>query len=362
MLLTKEVEVIPSGKMIKYYKDKGYNAKYHEPLIVKVEDLPSGSHARVKILCDMCKENIAYANYYDYNKVVGRSGEYVCKRCSYEKIKSTNLSRYGVENYGQTKECREKMTETKIRKYGENYGSYIMEKASKTFYERTGYKRPSQSPEVRRKMIKTSIERYGCENPAQSSEVKEKMAKTCLERYNCLRPAQSPTIKEKIAQTLYRNGSVATSKQQLYLFNLYNQNEHVFLNYPISHFNADICIPEEKLDIELDCGGHNLSVKIGQLTQEEFDQKEIMRNNIIKREGYKQMRIISTKDLLPSDAILLQMLSETKQYFINNPSHSWIEYDIDTSTLRNAENKEGVLYDFGELRKINKVTKFESIA
>ena len=40
MLLTKEVEVKPRGKMIQYYKDKGYDAKYSQPLIVKVEDLP----------------------------------------------------------------------------------------------------------------------------------------------------------------------------------------------------------------------------------------------------------------------------------------------------------------------------------
>lgn len=39
MLITKEVEVNPSGKSIQYYRNLGYDAKYHEPLIVKVEDL-----------------------------------------------------------------------------------------------------------------------------------------------------------------------------------------------------------------------------------------------------------------------------------------------------------------------------------
>lgn len=28
MILTKEVEVKPTGKMLKYYRDKGYDAKY----------------------------------------------------------------------------------------------------------------------------------------------------------------------------------------------------------------------------------------------------------------------------------------------------------------------------------------------
>lgn len=40
MILTKEVEVKPSGKSIQYYRDLGYNAEYHKPLMVNVEDLP----------------------------------------------------------------------------------------------------------------------------------------------------------------------------------------------------------------------------------------------------------------------------------------------------------------------------------
>ena len=32
MLLTKEVEVKPTGKMIQYYKDKGYDARHNELL------------------------------------------------------------------------------------------------------------------------------------------------------------------------------------------------------------------------------------------------------------------------------------------------------------------------------------------
>ena len=66
------------------------------------------------------------------------------------------------------------------------------------------------------------------------------------------------------------------------------------------------------------------------------------------------MKIISSKDLLPSDEILLQMLSDAKQYFSDYQNHSWIEFDIDNSVIRNAENKNGVSYDFGKLRKINK--------
>jgi hypothetical protein len=80
----------------------------------------------------------------------------------------------------------------------------------------------------------------------------------------------------------------------------------------------------------------------------------LYRNIALKKEGYKQMRIVSTSDLLPSDEILLQMLAQTKEYFSTYPQHSWYEFNIDTSLVRNAEQKEGVFFDFGELRKIKK--------
>lgn len=126
------------------------------------------------------------------------------------------------------------------------------------------------------------------------------------------------------------------------------------MNFPISFYLSDICFPEEELDIEVDFGGHNLSVKLGNITQEEFNQKEIIRNNIIKREGYKQMRIISSKDYLPSDEILLQMLDHTRKYFSDYPTHSWITFNIDTSTVHNAEQKDGIFFNYGTLRKIKK--------
>ena len=38
---------------------------------------------------------------------------------------------------------------------------------------------------------------------------------------------------------------------------------------------------------------------------------------------------------------LLQILEETRQYFSQYPNHSWIEFSIDTSVMRNAEYKDG---------------------
>ena len=364
-ILTKEVEVKPTGKMIQYYKDRGYDAKYREPLMVKIEDLSDESCVTVDVLCDYCNEVICNPTYRDYRKRINKFGDYACSDCRLVHQRKSCMEKYGVDNPVKLEEVRKRMEETSLQRYGVKnpmQSSIVRSRIEQSIYEKYGVDNVSQSLEVQKKREQTFINRYnatspfgnaeirekisntlkskyGVENPSQIPEVKEKLKQSFINHYGVDNPNKSPEIREKTAQTLYKNGTTPTSKQQLYIFNLYNQNGKSCLNYPISYYNADICFPDEKLDIEVDFGGHNLSVKTGKLTQEEFDQKEIVRNNIIKREGYKQMHIISEKDLLPQDSILLQMLTDARNYFSEYPNHSWIEFNLDTSLIRNAENK-----------------------
>ena len=271
-----------------------------------------------------------------------------------KKTKDMMIKKYNVDHYSQTQEYKEKWNKTCEDRYGDDYRKQFADQAFKTFREKTGYDYPSQSPAVREKIIESYMANYNVCNPQLSLEIRERTEKTCIERYGYSSPLQSEEVKEKIANSSYRNGTVPMSRQQLYLFNLYKTtSDFVELNYPISHFNADICFVKEAIDIELDCGGHNLSVKTGQLTEEQFNQKELIRDKIIKREGYNVIRIKSNSDKLPNDNVLLRMLFEAKKYFSNYPNHSWIEYDIDNSIVLNAEHIGGILYDYGTLRRIN---------
>lgn len=342
-IITKKVEVKPSGKMIQYYKNLGYDAKYHQPLIVKIDDLQKGSRAIIEVLCDMCHDNSMLVAYQDYNRVVEKTGNYVCKECSQKKRQETNLKKYGVKSPVQLEQVRNKMQKTNLERYGVKSYSQTqecIEKMKKTMELRYGVKHALQSKDFQNAYKSTCIENYG-ENYCKLFA--EKAFNSYYQNTGYLNPMQSPDVRNKIVQTCYKNGSISTSKQQCYIFNLYNKNGGACLNYPISYYASDICFPEEKLCIEYDGGGHDLRVTLGCLTQEEFDQKEIIRNNTIKREGYKIIRLKSSKDLLPSDQILLQMLSQAKQYFSDYPQHSWITYDIDKSLLFNAEHKTGIL-------------------
>lgn len=347
-ILTKEVEVKPTGKMIQYYKDKGYDAKYNQPLVVRIEDLPNNSHARLEILCDMCNHNTMLVEYCDYNRIVKNTGSYVCRDCSYEKMKQTNLLRYKTDNYAKTQECREKIKNSLMAKHGVEHNSQLpdyKEKYQNTCVERYGELYKSQFAE---KAFKTFYDNAGYNNPAQSPKVREKMAKSCIEHYGVSNPAQSSEVREKMSQTLYANSSQKVSRQQRYINNVYQG----ILNFPVKYYNVDIYLPDDNLTIEYDGGFHLGNVITGRETMEEHTQKEIIRNNIVKREGYKQMRIISSNDKLPSDSILLQMLQDARNYFSEYPNHSWIEFNLDASLIRNAENKQGIPYDFGTLRII----------
>lgn len=369
MLLDQYVEVKINSYTVKYYESLGYviphkeanestKKRYKKDFVydlnakirVKIDDLPKNSNVKVRNLCDMCKKEITLIRYVDYNRSIDRNGNCVCRKCAYIRNEQNMVAKYG-ESYLKTDEFKDKSRKTMIAKYGCSnplQNKEIMEKVRKTNLQKYGCINVGQYHEIREKVKATNIERYGYDNPLQNENVKRKMIHTNLNRYGVPWTMQCPEVREKSNKTFCKNGTQKTSSQQLYLHSLYGGE----INYPISYYAIDICFPDDKLCIEYDGGGHRLRVDLGLITDEEFDRKEIIRNSIIKREGYKQMRIISTTDKLPSDEILLQLLSYAKEYFSSYPEHSWIEFNIDSSSIRNAEQKDGIFFNYGELRKI----------
>lgn len=377
MILDKTVKIRTTGKSIKYYRDLGYDCEYGTEIEVKIEHLLKNSGAIIRVACDYCGEEIYNVKYSTYNRVVENTGSYVCENCAplkrentllerygvknacylediENKKKQTNLKKYGVEFAFQSEEVKEKIRNTNIKKYGTSnpaQNEEIKNKIEITNLEKYGCKNPMGSQIVQEKLKQTLLDKYGVENPMQNKLIREKAFNTCLEKYGVRNPSQSPQARQNISNTFYKNGTQAVSSQQSYLHELYGGE----LNYPVKYYNIDICLNDKKVAIEYDGGGHMLSVTTGKISLEEYNIKTLIRDKIIKQAGYKQIRIISSKDYLPSDEILLQMLDQAKEYF-NTTNHTWIEYDIDTSTMRNAEHKDGVYYEYGKLRKIKKVS------
>lgn len=352
MILDDVVRVRTRGDLIKYYQELGYDCGYDTEIYVKIEDLSDNSHIRVNVLCDMCKKETMNVEYRLFVRRMKETGSYVCKDCAKIKREQTVLSKYGVTNAMYLDTIKEKMKQTTLLRYGvENvmFCDEFKEKIKETSMKRYGTPNAMQNHLIRQKAEETNLLRYGHKYAFCSNEIREKYRQTMLERYGVENVYEIPNAREKIAQGLYRNHTQKVSYQQEYLCDLFNGE----LNYPISKYNADICFPFEKTIVEYNGGGHALNVLIGKETEDEHKQKEIQRFYIIKRAGYKQIIITSSNDYLPSDDVLIRMLEEAKEYF-NSTVHTWVEYDIDKSIMRNAVNKDGIHYDFGVLRKIKR--------
>jgi len=79
-----------------------------------------------------------------------------------EKIKATNLIKYGCEHNSQNEEIKNRKIQTCIKNFGVNF--------------------PTQSKIVIEKSIQTSLKNYGVEHPSQNAEYAEKHSKTSYNR------------------------------------------------------------------------------------------------------------------------------------------------------------------------------------
>lgn len=93
------------------------------------------------------------------------------------KIKKTNIEKYGTDHFVKTLEYKEK--------------------SRKTIMERYGTECTSGLPHVKKKSQDTCIERYGVPYSAQSAVVREKYKNTCLTRYGVDTTLNLPSVRAK---------------------------------------------------------------------------------------------------------------------------------------------------------------------
>ena len=290
------------------------------------------------------------------------------------KIKETNLERYGCICSLQSEEIKKKAKKTWQEKYGENITNplqveSIKNKIKETNLERYGYEYASQSEEVKKKTKETMLKRYGTEKPMQneeiqnkikstnnkiyggdspfsSEEIRKKSKQTLQEKYgkNITNPMQVEDIKNKILSSFQFNGTGPSSRAQRYINYILNGT----LNKHICGSLADIYMEKENIIIEYDGSGHFLGDKMnGNIypTKESLLYEKEREDKIINN-GYRMIRFIATKDRIPSDEIILNLIEEFK-----NSDFKVIRIDFEESTIEKDYN-EKLRYDFGELRKI----------
>lgn len=420
IVLPQMVEVLVSSRSQKYYEDLEYEIprkkdsqrRFTVPrgtkILVSVEDLPKGTHQKINVICDYCLQPYQ-CSYYSY--LTMKKNEYVqkdsCVNCSPIKIREVTILKYGVDNVMQVKKIKDKAIETNIERYGfknpmqnkdikdaqgdNNFIKYgvrstlklksvqqkiletnrvrygvdnvlenkkVIEKGKITILEKYNVNHIMQNKEVQEKSKATMMKNWGVEHPFQSVEIMKKIADTNIERYGFSNAMSSTIIKAKVRKTLYENGNAPCSSQQRHIHSLIGGE----LNFPHNGSSLDIAFPDENIYLEYNGGGHELQVKFGNVSPEDFKKKEKNRWFALYRKGWKQIEVTSKKDYLPLDEIILEMLEYAKSYL--NTGHSWIRFNIDEGTVDCSQYK--INYDFGvtkihrNIKKIGEVDKSAS--
>ena len=324
MLITNEIKLKWHGSNREYYEKLGYTyGGLKKEFIVKTNELPNSSIYKVTVICDRCKKEFS-TKYCNYIEKKNKYDEDLCRIC---RTKDSNVKKYGVDNVAKSKEIKEKTIKTNLKKYGTNYGL--------------------SNNEVRNKIKNTCLEKYGVENVFQAEEIKEKIKQTNLKNYgyenNLCDPEQRKQAIINSRKTLYENGTTMCSKQQKYLHNLLGGE----LNYPIDWYSLDIAFPKEMLYIEYDGSGHDLGVKRGYITAQQFNEKELKRDNHLKNKGWKLIRIISNKDYLPDDDSIINAINIAKNKL---KDFYYCKINIDNETIEINGNVEKIL--FNNLRRL----------
>lgn len=332
--------------------------------MVKNQDAPHAMRGKEKRKCDLCgKEEYRYrVKWFDSQEQYGID---LCGSCSKgkskEKREETCLQLYGVKYPLQSKEIKKKSEITTKEKYGvtslfslpevqdsirdnreKKYGvrnpnqrKEVQEKAKKTNLEKYGVENVFSSPEIQEKTKKTLLKKYNVENVSQSKEVMEKTQKTCLSKYGSIsslgnaeirekgketikkrygvdHPMKNRSIREKVNNTMTKNGKVPTSSQQLKIYEeceKYFSDWKVSLNTPLSSLALDITLSKKdiKIDIEYD-GGY----------WHQDSQKDRKRDEFVKKQGYKVLRIKSRRKI-PT----IQQIAEAINYLSESNEHTF---------------------------------------
>lgn len=108
----------------------------------------------------------------------------------WEKIKQSNLAKYGVAYSFQSEKVKEKIKQSNLAKYGVENPSVleaIKEKAKNTCLQRYGVISTALVPEIRSKQKETLLRNYGVRDAMQSDVLRNKLIQTKLDQgYNLL--------------------------------------------------------------------------------------------------------------------------------------------------------------------------------
>lgn len=336
MIISEYVDVYINSSNKKYFESLGYKCgKNGKKIKVKVCDLKKYSRAIVKVRCDFC------GRIYEIQYSSKNHGKYpeidACKYCISKKIKMIFNIEYGVDNISQLKETQNKIKKNNIEKYGVESTSsldFVKEKAKRTSIERYGVECSAMSDEAKKKRANTNLKKYGTEFAISSKAIRKKIKHTFNTKYNVDNPSQIDEVMKKIINSKHNNSNQTSSKQQ----NILHEYICGELNYPFLRYYIDIAFPEEKIAVEYIGGGHNLSVKLGNISEKEFTRNENFRKKQLFDNGWKIIEFISMKNKITDEQTSKKIMIFCRNLF-NNYNKHYIKIYIDDDRIVSGNDK-----------------------
>ena len=154
--------------------------------------------------------------------------DYYSKTFEYKnRVKETCIEKYGVDSYLKTNEFKDKLKHTCLDKYNSEYylqSNDYKEKSKKTLFDKYGVENIFQDKSCKEKIKQTNLKKYGVENYAQTNEYIYKFKKTCLEKYGVESFSQTNEFAKYHRKQIEYNGLTFDSSWEIIVYQYCKEN------------------------------------------------------------------------------------------------------------------------------------------
>lgn len=259
---------LPNKEIAKYLDNRFEDSNSREESYWRI------LHNQIKRpICEVCGNKVSFKGFRKNGFAVGCCNSHSMKcESTQNKLKSTYIKHYGVDNPAKSKEVLLKSQQTCLDRYGCLNGAQaesVKQRIRQTCLEKYGCENPLGNKDIIRHARNTCLQRYGYEYAFQGEEAKQKYRETCLEKYgvdwqsktkearkNLSTKISSQEVQQKSIETKKKRHSLNTSKKELNIQNKLLTIFNVKIQYrsKLYPFNCDFYIPN--LDLYIECNFH----------------------------------------------------------------------------------------------------------
>lgn len=280
-----------------------------------------------------------------------------CRKCSNalanKHREQTCLERYGSTNIMHTENIIDKIKQSNLEKYGVAWTASLdgsKQKAKQTFLKHYGVDNPNKSKEIQAKTQQTNLERYGDTSIlGRNSSIRKQIIQHNLEKYGTADPSNRPEALEKRQQTVNEryggwysqteewHDRVKTTNQQKYGTDWAFQSSEVQQHYKDNFV--------EKYGVENPMQSEELQDHLKETNQEKFGSdwhfgSQHFKTKTAETLHTKYGETVSNISQVPE---IQEKIQETNLLKYGNKAYTKTQ-DYKNKTIQTCEERYGVMY------------------